>query len=171
MLDTFYTTVAQASFTLLALWWVLLQIRHDEWIRDAPYRRSVYDVSLYFLLPGMMSLASLLAVNDTWVWRASFIVFGSVGIVESLLLMARRGKLRAAGALVRAADLVSVALYGLVVLVAIWEELPDELGIDLKPLQVEGLFVTGLLLLGVTLAAMLFVSTGPQAARDDAPRS
>ena len=36
MLDSFYSTLAQASFTLLALWWVLLQIRHDEWIADAP---------------------------------------------------------------------------------------------------------------------------------------
>jgi hypothetical protein len=162
MLDTFYTTVAQASFTLLALWWVLLQIRHDEWISDAPYRRSVYDVSLYFLLPGMMSLASLLAVQDTWVWRASFIVFGVVGAVESLLLIARRGELRAARALVRAADLLSVLLYGLVVLVAIKDDLPDELGIDLEALQVEGLFVSALLLLGVTLAAAIFVSTGPQ---------
>jgi hypothetical protein len=169
MLDTFYTTVAQASFTLLALWWVLLQIRHDEWINDAPYRRSVYDVSLYFLLPGMMSLASLLAVEDTWVWRASFVVFGTIGAVESVLLMARRGTLRGARPLVRAADLLSVLLYGLVALVAIWEELPGELGIDLEALQVEGLFVAALLLLGVTLAAAIFVSTGPHAGRRDEP--
>src|SRR5688572_12185224 len=60
MLESFYSTVAQASFTLLGLWWVLLQIRHDEWIGDAPYRQSVYDISFYFLLLGMMSLASLL---------------------------------------------------------------------------------------------------------------
>jgi hypothetical protein len=169
MLDTFYTTVAQASFTLLALWWVLLQIRHDEWFGDAAYRRSVYDVSLYFLLPGMMSLASLLAVEETWIWRASFAVFGFIGLVESVLLIARRGALAAAAPLVRAADLLSVVLYGLVALVAIWDSLPEDVGIDLRPLELEGLFVAGLLLLGVTLAATIFVSTGPHPARGDKP--
>jgi hypothetical protein len=169
MLDTFYTTVAQASFTLLALWWVLLQIRHDEWISDAPYRRSVYDVSLYFLLPGMMSLASLLAVQETSIWRWSFAVFGIVGAVESVLLIARRGALRAAGPLVRTADVLSVLLYGLAAVVAIWEDLPEELGIGLRPLELEGLFVAALLLLGVTLAAAIFVSTGPHVARPDEP--
>jgi len=169
MLDNFYTTVAQASFTLLALWWVLLQIRHDEWFTDPPYRRSVYDVSLYFLLPGMMGLASLLAVEQSWIWRASFALFGGIGAVESILLIARRGPLPAAGPLVRAADLISLLLYGLVLLVAIWEDLPDELGIDLRPLELEGLFVAALLLLGVTLAAAIFVSTGPHVTRSNEP--
>jgi hypothetical protein len=169
MLDTFYTTVAQASFTLLALWWVLLQIRHDEWFVDAPYRRSVYDVSLYFLLPGMMSLASLLAVQETSIWRASFAVFGIVGAIESAFLMARRGPMRAARPLMRAGDVLSLLLYGLVALVALWKELPAELGIDLRPLEVEGLLVAALLLLGITLAAAIFVSTGPHVARADEP--
>jgi hypothetical protein len=169
MLDSFYTTVAQASFTLLALWWVLLQIRHDEWFGDAAYRRSIYDVSLYFLLPGMMSLASLLAVETNWIWRASFAVFGAIGLAESVLLIARRGELRAAASLVRAADLVSVLLYGLVVLVAIWEKLPEDLGIEMRPLEMEGLLVSGLLLLGITLAATIFVSTGPHIAGRNEP--
>jgi hypothetical protein len=167
MLDTFYTTVAQTSFTLLALWWVLLQIRYEDWFSDAPYRRSVYDVSLYFLLPGMMSLASLLAVEQSWIWRASFAVFGSLGVAESALLMVRRGTLRAAGQLVRVADVLSLLLYGLVVLAAVWESLPADLGIDLRPLELEGLFIAALLLIGVTLAAVIFVSTGPHVAHSD----
>jgi hypothetical protein len=170
MLDQFYAAVAQASFTLLALFWVLLQIRHDEWIRDTAYRRSVYDVSLYFLLPGMMSLASLLAVNEAWIWRVSFAVFGIVGAIESVLLLARRGALPVAAPIVRAADLLSLLLYSLVALVAIWESLPSDLSIDLRPLELQGLFVTALLLLGITLAAALFVTTGPQAARPTEPR-
>ena len=161
MLDTFYTTVAQASFTLLALWWVLLQIRHDEWFNDTPYRRSVYDVSLYFLLPGLMSLGSLLAVEEAWIWRASFATFGTIGLVWSILLMAGRGRMRGAAGLVWVADLVSILLYGLIVLFAVWEKLPEELGIDLTSLEAEGFFVTGLLMLGITLAAAIFVSTGP----------
>lgn len=171
MLDDFYTTVAQASFTLLALWWVLLQIRHDEWMEDVAYRRSVYDVSFFFLLPGMMSLASLLAVQETSIWRVSFAVFGLVGLAESVWLFARRGTPRAAGAVFRIGDVVSIALYALAFLVAVWKELPDELGLGLRPLEVEGLVVTTLLLLGVTLAAVIFVSTGPHRARAAEPPS
>ena len=168
MLDTFYTTVAQASFTLLALWWVLLQIRHDEWIADQAYRRSIYDVSLYFLLPGMMSLASLLAVQDTSIWRVSFAVFGIVGLAESAWLIARRGQMTSARGATRAADFVSILLYGCAALVAIWKELPSDLGIDLTPLELEGLFVAALLLTGISLAAAIFVGTGPHRAGGDA---
>ena len=129
ILESFYTTVAQSSFTLLALWWVLLQIRHDEWFGDAAYRRSVYDVSFFFLFPGMMSLASLLAVGESDIWRVSFAVFGIVGVGESVWLMARRGRLPVAQALVRVADVASVLLYGAAVVVAIWKSVPEDLGI------------------------------------------
>jgi hypothetical protein len=123
----------------------------------------VYDVSLYFLLPGMMSLGSLLAVEEAWIWRANFALFGAIGLVWSILLIARRGRMQEAQSIVRAADLASVVLYGLVILVAVWETLPDDLGIDLKPLEAEGFFVTALLMIGITLAATIFVSTGPGA--------
>ena len=168
MLDQFYATVAQASFTLLALYWVLLQLRHDEWFGDPAYRRTAYDVSLYFLLPGMMSLLSLLAVEEPRIWRVSFVVFGVVGAVESVLVMLRRARLQTADLLVRLADVVSIALYGLVALVAIWLELPEKLGLSLRPLEAEGLLIGALLLLGVALAAAIFVSTGPHSTRADA---
>ena len=164
MLDQFYATVAQASLTLLALYWVLLQLRHDDWFANPAYRRSAYDVSLYFLLPGMMSLLSLLAVQQPDIWRVSFVVFGSIGIVESVLVMTRRGRLGSGDLLVRLADVLSIALYGFAVLIAIWRDLPDKLGVDLKPLEAEGIVIAGLLVLGVVLAATMFVSTGPHTA-------
>ena len=82
--------------------------------------------------------------------------------------MARRGRLRSAQPLMRIGDVLSVLLYGAVALVAIWKSLPDDLGIGLRPLELEGLFVGGLLLIGVTLAAALFVTTGPQVSGRDA---
>jgi hypothetical protein len=167
MLDQFYSTVAQASFTLLALYWVLLQLRHDEWFGDARYRRSAYDVSFYFLLPGMMSLLSLLAVQQPDVWRWSFVVLGLVGVAESVLVMLRRGRLEAGGRILQVGDVLSIVLYSLVVLVAVWNRLPRELGLDLRPLEVEGILISALLGLGVVLAAAMFVSTGPHVARTD----
>jgi hypothetical protein len=172
VLDSFYTTAAQASFTLLALWWVLLQIRHDAWIADVAYRRTVYDVSFYFLLPGMMSLGSLLAVQQSSVWRASFALMGAVGVVESLILIAGRREMRGRGLLVESADWLSLVLYALVVAVALWTGLPDELGLGLQPLELEGILLAGLIFLGIALAAALFVTTGPHMPQpdDQAPR-
>jgi hypothetical protein len=46
MAQDFYATVAQVSFTLLGLWWVLLQIRYEAWFANVDYRRAVYDISL-----------------------------------------------------------------------------------------------------------------------------
>jgi hypothetical protein len=161
MAKEFYATVAQASFTLLGLWWVLLQIRHDAWFGDVAYRRGVYDISLYFLLPGMMSLGSLLAIEEPTIWRVSFAIMGVLGVIESALLIAGMRGLRDRGPLAAVADWVSLVVYAVIVLVALWRGLPQELGLGLLPLQVEGILVTILLFLGITLGASLFVTTGP----------
>jgi hypothetical protein len=163
MAQDFYATVAQASFTLLGLWWVLLQIRYEAWFGDVAYRRAVYDISLYFLLPGMMALGSLLAVQQPTIWRGVFAALGAVGVVESALVVAGMRVLRAHGALVAFADWASLVIYALVVLVALWTRLPEQAGLGLRPLEAEGILVAVLLLLGIALAAALFVTTGPQA--------
>jgi hypothetical protein len=97
MAQDFYATVAQASFTLLGLWWVLLQIRYDAWFANIDYRRAVYDISLYFLLPGMMGLGALLAAQQPAIWRGVFGVLGAVGVVESALVIGGMRVLRARG--------------------------------------------------------------------------
>ena len=162
MVQDFYATVAQVSFTLLGLWWVLLQIRHDAWFADVAYRRGVYDISLYFLLPGMMALGSLLAVQEPTIWHAVFAIVGTIGVVESALLIAGMRGLTGRGALATAVDWASVLVYALVVLVALWPDAPQDLGFGLRPLEAEGILVALLLFLGVTLAAALFVTTGPR---------
>ena len=34
--EVFYQTVAQLSFTLLGLWWLVLQTKYSEWIHRPP---------------------------------------------------------------------------------------------------------------------------------------
>jgi hypothetical protein len=109
----FYATVAQASFTLLGLWWVLLQIRYEAWFANVDYRRAVYDISLYFLLPGMMGLGALLAAQEPAIWRGVFAVLGTVGVVESALVVGGMRVLRAWPALVAVADWASLLAYAL----------------------------------------------------------
>ena len=172
MLESFYTTVAQAAFTLLGLWWILVELRHDTWFREAAYRRTVYDVSCYFLFPAMMSLGALLAVQEPDVWRVSFVIMGILGLAESALVFAgdRRGE-RHNRALVAAADVVSLGIYGLIVVFALFTGLPDDIGLGLRALEVEGILVGTLLFLGVALAAAMFVTTPAATARDAAIRA
>ena len=170
MVQDFYASVAQASFTLLGLWWVLLQIRHDAWFADVAYRRAVYDISFYFLLPGMMAIGSLLAVQEPTIWRGVFAVMGVVGVMESALVVSGMRVLRAHRALVAFADWASLVMYAVVVLVALWSTLPRRLGLGLRPLEAEGILVTALLFIGITLAAALFVTTGPQVEPSDERR-
>jgi hypothetical protein len=84
-----------------------------------------------------------LAIDEPTIWRVSFAAFGAIGLVESALLSVRRGGLRAGRAAVHVADAASVILYGLAVLIALWTGLPDELGLDLRPLEAEGAIVAG----------------------------
>ena len=53
--QTFYTTVGSISFTLLGLWWVVVQSR-DAWRTDPARRRMAYAVSLHFF-----------GVNSAWI--------------------------------------------------------------------------------------------------------
>ena len=59
----FYTAASALCFTLLGFWWVVVQFRHEELTGDAASRRFMFLVSLHFIVPGLVSLASLLAIG------------------------------------------------------------------------------------------------------------
>src|SRR5215210_5466194 len=92
MLDTFYSTTAAIAFTLLGLWWVIVEFKHQEWMKNPSYRRLSYNISLYFILPGTMSLMSLLSTEAKFLWRIAFSTAGLLGLVETIyVLVATRG--------------------------------------------------------------------------------
>jgi hypothetical protein len=155
--ESFYSTVAQASFTLLGLWWVLLQIRHAAWMRDHRVRRAVYDVSLCFLLPGMMSLMALLAADVSAIWRVSFAVAAAIGTLEEILSIAGNRGHGSPSRIVDVGNWLSLALYPAIAAIAIRRTLPHDIGIDLGPLEAEGILIGFLFALGVLLGAALFV--------------
>lgn len=86
-METFYTVVAELSFTLLGLWWLVVQTRHDLWIRDPLRRRIATNISLYFLLPGSMSLFALLQPEVGGFWRLAFVTAGGVGVFATATLL------------------------------------------------------------------------------------
>lgn len=158
---TFYATSSTLCFTLLGFWWVVVEYRHKELTHDATSRRFTFLVSLYFIVPGIVSLASLLATGA--LWRVAFGVAGLTGMLAVITGMrevaSRPGPLRSLG---RTAWL-GVPLYGLLTAVAIVPDIArSSLGLD--PLQVEGFILLVVLLLGILLAWSLF--TGPLADAD-----
>jgi hypothetical protein len=153
-LAQFYEAVAQLAFTLFGLWWVVLELALDDAVTDRPVRRTVVHVSLVFLVPGVVSVASLLAVDALVVWRFVFGVGGALAAVATA---------RFAVSAAAAAGPVSRVLWWLVcavelgfVVVAVARPQPTLAGAALSPLTIEGTLVVTLLLLGVVAAWQVF---------------
>ena len=157
--EVFYQTVAQLAFTLLGLWWLVLQTKYNEWIHSQTRRRMATNITLYFLLPGAMSLLALLATSSRLLWQVAFILAALIGAVATAFF------LRAAHAsqwrnpwslrIVTAASSLGLALYALVIVVALLPDLFRAMGTT--PLTVAGVAVTLLVIVGVTLAWTYFI--------------
>jgi hypothetical protein len=157
--EVFYQTVAQLSFTLLGLWWLVLQTKYSEWIHDRQRRRMATNITLYFLLPGSMSLLALLATDSRLLWQVSFIIAAVIGAVTTILFL--RDALKSPWRnpmsirVISLASGLGVALYILVIIVALMPDLFRAMGAT--PLTVAGIGVTLLVIVGVTLAWTYFV--------------
>jgi hypothetical protein len=51
-IDRFYQAVSTVSFTLLGLWWVVVQLKYKGEEGDPRRQRHAYAVALFFLLPA-----------------------------------------------------------------------------------------------------------------------
>jgi hypothetical protein len=157
MLTDFYLAFATVCFTLLGLWIIVVQTRHADWRRLAVYRRRAYGVALHFSLPGLMGLLSLIDPASTALWRVSFAIVAGGGAIVLVLV---RGP--APTWLGMAAYAAAVLLYALIAVVAIAPSVLADLGISARPLRVEAVLLTVLVLLGVNVAwLLLFDETSP----------
>ena len=154
--NAFYQTVAGLCFTLLGLWWAVVQFRHDEWMADARLRRMAYSVNLSFLIPGIMSLGAMTAGDIKLIWRLVFFAAAAFGMVAMLYLMTGGASPRAGWAVIGRG--LTLLLYALVAVIAIAPNLSTIIGAEMKPLQVEGLLLTLLVFLGATVAWSLLAA-------------
>jgi hypothetical protein len=92
----FYEALAPASFALLGLWFVALQLR-TEWLRKSSAQWRAYGVALNFALPGLMSLLALVDISTHTFWRVSFAVVGFGGALAMFLVIAYHGQARRDG--------------------------------------------------------------------------
>lgn len=148
-LETFYQTVSQVCFTLLGFWLIVLQTKYQEWSGKAERRRMIVNISLYFLLPGTMSLLAMLAIQATAIWRVSFVVTSAIGAIETVLMLRsipRNKSLSRVGALMR---IVELALFALIALVGLFPQVFNRFG--LTALTVAGVLLTLMVVGGVAL--------------------
>lgn len=160
--SAFYGVVSGLSFTLLGLWFVVAD-RHKEWFRVPVRRRMAYVISLHFMLPGTMSVLSLVAPEIPAVWRIVFALCGIAGILGVVLiadaLRDEYGRSRLAAVVM----CVALPLYVFVVLFAIVPQIAAWFG--LQPRQAEAILIAGILLLG--LHAAWFLTTEPAVEREE----
>ncbi len=157
-LVAFYAAVSGLSFTLLGLWWVVAD-RRRQWFLDPHHRRMAYIVSLHFMLPGTMSVLSLVDTGTSF-WRLVFAASGAAGIVGALMVSStvssEFGQRRLAAGMLW----IALPIYALVVAVAVAPDLSDVVSMTAR--QVEGILIALVLLLGINAA--WFLSTTPDPA-------
>jgi hypothetical protein len=118
-----------------------------------------------------MSLMALAAVDNSTVWRVSFFAAGLIGAAEAVRrFTVERGR-PGRGLAVAALAVIAIS-YVLIILLALRTSFVGDLGIDLTPLEVEGILVGILLFAGVNLAWLAFTEptegTGPPEPRPPA---
>jgi hypothetical protein len=161
MLTDFYLAFSTVCFTLLGLWIIVVQTRHAEWRRFSTHRRRAYGVALHFSLPGLMGLLSLIDPASTTLWRISFAIAASGGV---LVLFLVRGP--APTWLGIASYAAAILLYALIAIVAIAPSVVTHLGISARPLRIEAVLLTLLVFLGVNVAWLLLFDETSSSVRD-----
>jgi hypothetical protein len=156
-LETFYQTVSQVCFTLLGFWLIVLQTKYQEWSGKAERRRMIVNISLYFLLPGTMSLLAMLAIQAVAIWRVAFVITSAVGAVETLLMLRtlqrsvnqsskQKSPATRVALLIRMVELI---LFTLIALVGVFPQVFNRVG--LTALTVAGVLLTLMVVGGVAL--------------------
>ncbi len=156
MLKDFYLAFSAVCFTLLGLWLIVVQTRHDEWRRSALARRRAYGVALHFSLPGLMSLLALVDPESAVLWRTSFAI---VAIGGAVVLIVLRGA--AVGVFGLIAYVFAIAVYALIGLLAIAPRIVSGIGLDVSPVRVEAVLLTVLVFAGVNVAWLLLFEEAP----------
>lgn len=161
---TFYALFSATCFTLLGLWWSVVQ-RHEDWMRDAARRRVVGGIYLAFLLPAVMGLfAQVGGTEQPIIWRTSFVLIALIGGASTFgLLRAQRQVSVLAGPLMRH-QWVVIVIYGVVAVFGLAPELAQPLG--LIPVQAEAILLILLVVMAHGLVWEFMIGAAEPAADD-----
>ena len=126
-LSTFYAVVAGTCFTLVGLWWNVVERRPD-WLADPHLRRLVGGVYVSFLLPALMSLFAQIDPSEPLIWRITFVIASAVGAWSTPEPDPRRPQGHFPGLIRRHRWLVAV-VYGLIAVLGVVPELAGNFGL------------------------------------------
>ena len=143
-IQTFYAFMAGICFTLVGLWWNVVQSK-PQWKKDETLRELASGVYLSFLIPGLMSMAAQVGIENPILWQLSFVIASILGIIYTSKISAKTRN-AIPGARFHSKRWGINLLYGLILLFAVFPGLAQYL--ELKALTLEGLLVIGLLLIG-----------------------
>jgi len=151
-LSTFYGLMATTCFTLVGLWWTVVE-RHKSWKTDLRRRRLAGGTYLSFLLPGLMATLASVAPDVPLLWRIAFALASLVGLATTVRLIrietaAVRGPFRR--------NRWAVALvYVLILVLGVYPELVRAVG--LTPIHVASFLLVLLIVLahGLTWEFMM----------------
>jgi hypothetical protein len=155
MLTAFYTAFSPVCFALLSLWFVVITINARTWLNSQQQKqqKQAYAVALYFAAPGTMSLLALIDPQSTFAWRVFFIIVSVAGAAGLFLFGSLRDR-RPHDPLDTSDHVVYWLAIGLYLAIAVLAFTP------LHTLQVEGVLLTVLMLLGVHVALRLMFAVG-----------
>jgi hypothetical protein len=146
--ESFYSIMAGTCFTLVGIWWGVVQFRQD-WLKDEVKRRLAGGVYASFLLPGVMALGAQVGGESRVLWRVVFSLAALLGMFYTTALVARTAGRGKAG-FFRRSRWVAIFLYLLVLVFGLAPGLAAPFG--LLPLQMEGILLALLALIAHALA-------------------
>ena len=85
-ISQFYAPFSSTCFVVLGLWLVVIQQRYKEWKGDPHMIRRAFGIGLYFSLPGIMTLISLVNPAEPRLWETSYtlVALGGAGVMAVL---------------------------------------------------------------------------------------
>ena len=146
--NIFYAVTSATCFTLVGLWWSVVQGKAD-WFRDEAKKRLAGGVYASFLIPGLMSLGAQVGGDNGLIWQGVFIVAAIAGMNYSAKLISATRIATPNGTFNKYSWAVP-ALYGVVLFFAVFTNIASLFG--LQPLQLEALVLCLLILCAHMLA-------------------
>lgn len=149
---SFYAAFAPVCFTLLGLWLIVVQTRHSEWRRNPVQRTRAHILAVNFALPGMMALLALVEPSNKTLWRTAFAALAVSAAVLLGWVSVREARRAQRSWVARVSTFSAACLYGAIAVVAIGPGLVGDIGIKLRPLQVEEILLSVLVFIAVNIA-------------------
>jgi hypothetical protein len=148
-IDAFYQAISGVSFTLLGLWFVIVQLKYKQGTGEGTRRRHAYGVAMFFLIPGIGAMLSAVNSDLPLLWRLAFGITGALGMIEIVLYLTSDGIKTAASTALRIAGFV---IYAIMVTLAIFPTAVEAIGLGLQPREVEAILLALLIFIGANIA-------------------